>query len=227
VAKNIAAALVCALVLSASALAEDVVFKNVPDKGFFTPYDSSTPAGTLYGDGGWLSANIPDTFTLTRIELGLATFGGTAGGTTDLTFTFNDGDPSGLVFGSGATLYSTTVKDVTLPVSGDPGLAEYFTVSIDLPSIETFGGFNNIGFSVGVENYSFDGEFGFQVSSPAGQQVGFYTNNASTFDGSNWSLFSFGSGSAGVANLVATIYTPEPTSLLGLIAAGLLVIRRR
>lgn len=225
-AKNFTAALVCALVLSASALAEDVVFKNVPDNGFFTPFNSSTPAGTLYGDGGWLGTTAPS-FTLTRIELGLATFGGTANGTTDINFTFNDGDPSGNVFGSGATLFSTTVEDVTLPVSSEAGLAEFFTISIDLPNIETFGGFNNIGFSVGIDNFNFDGDFGFQVSSAAGQQVGFYTNNASTFDGSSWSLFAFGSGTAGVANLVATIYTPEPTSLLGLIAAGLLVIRRR
>ena len=38
------------------------------------------------------------------MTLGLATIGGDLPGSTDLVFTFNDGDPSGLVFGSGATL---------------------------------------------------------------------------------------------------------------------------
>jgi len=31
------------------------VFSNVYDNGAFLPFSSNTPAGTKFGDGGWLS----------------------------------------------------------------------------------------------------------------------------------------------------------------------------
>lgn len=71
----------------------------------------------------------------------------------------------------------------------------------------TSAGFNNIGWSVSFNNWVYDGQFGFQVSTASGQAVGFYTSNASFNDGSSWSLFSFGPDTnTGVANFVATIY---------------------
>lgn len=211
-----------------AASAQDVVFQNVNDNGYFTPFSSSTPAGVKYGDGGWLSNSIPNNFTLVEIDLLLCTSGGTSPGTTDLLFTFNDGDPSGLVFGSGAPLYSTVLQGVTLPaaIPGSPDPVP-FTVTIPLPNVQTLGGFNNIGFSLGTQNFNFDGQFGFECSSAYGQRVGYYTNNASYFNGSTWSLFSFGSDPYyGVANFCATIYSPEPTSLV-LLALGALALARR
>jgi hypothetical protein len=130
------------------------------------------------------------------------------------------------VFGSGAELWSTVIEDVVLPgdEKADP---IYFDLVIDLPEIETLGGFNNIGWSIGVQNFDFDGDFGFQCSTAGGQQVGFYTNNASYYDGTSWSLFSFGADpDTGVANYVATIWTPEPGTL-ALFGVGLLAIARR
>lgn len=222
----IASLLAAVMFIAVPALAQEelVVFENLPDNGWFTPFDSATPAGVLYGDSGWLSDFTSDTYALTRIELGLIAQDGTAGGTTDIVFTFNDGDPSGLVFGSGAELYQTVIQDVALPSGAGP---QYFTLSIDLPNVLTSGGYNNIGWSVGVENFSFDGSFGFQCSSTLGQQTGYYTNNASHNDGASWSLFSFGADPTyGVANFVATVYTPEPASI-AMLAMGLLAFRRR
>lgn len=214
-----------AMVAAGPALAEEVVFRNVNDNGWFAPFDSSTPAGVKYGDSGWLSPSQPETFTLVRLDLGLVAQDGTVPGTTDIVLTFNDGDPSGLVFGSGATLYQTVIEDVELPAGAG---AQFFTLSIALPNVETLGGFNNVGWSVGVENFDFDGSFGFQASSANGQRAGFYTNNASFFDGNSWSLFAFGSDPTfGVANFVAEIYTPEPTSLAGVLLGALLIVRRR
>lgn len=202
-----------------------VVFDCINDNGYFTPFSASTPAGTRFGDGGWLSDFQPQNFTLTNLTLGLCTFGGTGPGVTDLVVTFNDGDPSGLAFGSGATLFSTTVRGVALPAD-DSSNVQFFSVSIPMPNVQTLGGFNNIGFSVGVENFAFDGQFGFQCGSAFGQPVGFYTNNASQFDGNAWSLFSFGPGSFGVANFVAQIEAvPSPAGLA--VLGGLLVMGRR
>lgn len=200
-------------------------FKNTNDNGLFTPFNSSTPAGTRYGDGGWLTNFQPSGIELTGITLGLVAYGGTANGTTDITFTFNDGDPSGLVFGSGNTLYSTTISNVQL-IADEASPATLFDLFIPLPSVMTSGGFNNIGFSIGVSNFNFDGQFGFQCSSAFGQQIGFYTNNASYYDGNNWSLFSFGVGNFGVANFVAEV-VPSPASGLTLAGACLLAARRR
>jgi len=152
--------------------------------------------------------------------------GGTNNGSTDLVFTFNDGDPSGLVFGNGATLYSTTITNVSIP-SEESGAVATFSIAIPLPNIVTSGGFNNIGFSVGVSNFNFDGTFGFQCSSGFGQTVGFYTNNASQFDGSGWSLFSFGPGVGGVANFVAEIKQVPSPSALGVFGLACLCAPRR
>lgn len=221
--KCIVGALVGVLLASAPVLAEEIVFDNAPNNGYFVPFNSSTPAGTLYGDSGWLG-NTGGTFTLTKIRLGLVTQNGTSKGSTDLRFTLNDGSPSGMVFGSGAPLYETTIEDVQLPEGLGP---QYYSITIDVPNVQTLGGFNNIGWSVGVENFDFNGDFGFQCSTAFGQQVGFYTNNASYYDGSNWSLFAFSQDpETGVANFVATMWIPEPTAL-ALLSAGLLLARRR
>lgn len=207
----------------------DVVFENSFNNGFFTPFDASTSPGVRYGDSGWLSNPTDDTFKLTEITLGLMVFGGASGapaGTTDISFTFNDGDPSGLVFGPGTALFSTTVLGVVLPEAA-PNTAVPFSLTIPLPSIETSGGFNNIGWGVGVEGFSYDGSFGFQASTASGQSTGFFTANASFFSGSSWSLFSFGGDpETGVANFVAEIRIPTPASVALLIAASPAVLRR-
>jgi hypothetical protein len=220
----------CALVLGCALApaAADIVFRNVTDNGFFTPFSSSTAAGVRYGDGGWLSNWTSSNYTLAEIDLGLATWGGTAAGTTDLVFTFNDGDPSGMVYGPGTALYSTVIHNVALPVPavGETGPV-YFDLVVPLPNVLTSGGYNNIGWSVSVQNFDFTGQFGFQCSSAYGQYVGYYTSNASYYNGSAWSLFSFGSDPYyGVANFVATVYTPEPAAL-ALLTLGLMLVRRR
>jgi hypothetical protein len=202
----------------------DPVFKSINDNGIFTPFNSATPANTRYGDGGWLTNFQPNGIALTEITLGLVTTGGTRNGTTDISFTFNDGDPSGLVFGTGSTRYSTVIRNV--PLTTDEAGPSYFNLTIPLPSIETLGGFNNIGFSIGVSNFNFDGNFGFQCASAFGQPIGFYTNNASQFNGTNWSLFAFGAGNFGVANFVAEI-VPAPSTGVLLAIGTMLVSRRR
>ena len=216
-------ALLAGMVPAASAT---VVFQNTPDNGWFVPLSSANAGDVLYGDSGWLGTDEPS-YTLTRIELGLVSQNGLSDGTTDIEFTLNDGDPSGLVFGPGTELWSTTITNVPLIASANPN---YFTLSIDLPNIVTSGGFNNIGWSIGVNNFNFDGGFGFQCSTASGQSVGFYTNNASFYNGSNWSLFSFGPDSnTGVANFVATIHAvPEPATA-GILALGamLTLVRAR
>lgn len=218
--RHLAWTLLCAALAAAPASALDIVFSNLPDNGFFVPFDSSTPSNVKFGDGGWLSAFQPEPFTLTQIDLGLAAFDGTADGAVDIIFTFNNGDPSGLVFGDGSVLYSTIIQDVPIPATG-AGNVEYFSLEIPLPAVQTLGGFNNVGWSVGVANYRYDGKLGFQCSSALGQTVGFYTVNASEFDGTSWSLFSFGPDpNFGVANFRATIYVPEPSTFI-LSAAGL------
>jgi hypothetical protein len=202
----------------------NVVFKNVQDNGYFTPFNSSTPSNVSYGDGGWLTNWQPDGIEINQVTLGLATSGGTANGYCDLTFTLTDGDPSGLVFGSGAVLATVTVPNLYL-IADETGHS-FFDLTLPIPGVSTLGGFNNIGFSVSVSNFDFDGSFGFQCSSVYGQQVGYYTNNASYYNGSNWSLFSFGSGPYGVANFVAEI-VPAPSAGVLLGAAGLAAAARR
>lgn len=218
--RHLVGTLLLAALCAAPAAAADIVFSNLSNNGFFTPFDSSTSPDVRFGDSGWLSDFQVDNYTLTQIDLGLVAFDGLDPGTTDITFTFNNGDPSGLVFGDGAVLYSTTIEDVPIPATGD-GNSEYFTLTVPLPNVETLGGFNNVGWSVGVDDFQYDGQLGFQCSTAFGQTVGFYTVNASEFDGSSWSLFSFGPDpNTGVANFRATIYVPEPSTwLLG--AAGL------
>lgn len=224
-------AIASAVALSAASLTSGAtVFQAASDNGFFTPFNSGNAGTVKYGDSGWLSAFGTDTYTLTKITLGLATFGSELPGTTDITITMNDGDPSGLVFGPGTQLYSTTISSVSLPGS-TPGFGTYFDLEIPLPNVQTTGGFNNIGWSISLSNYNFTGQFGFQVASTFGQLAGFYTNNASFYNGSSWSLFSFsGDPVFGVANYTAAIegfITPAPgtAGVLGLV--GVTAMRRR
>ncbi|MEZ6317456.1 MAG: MYXO-CTERM sorting domain-containing protein [Phycisphaerales bacterium] len=221
------AVMAAAVAVAPAFAAETAVFSNYNDNGWFNAFDSSTSADVRYGDSGWFGTGSDAGVPLTRIELGLVTTGGTFNGTTDINFSLHDGSPSGLVFGSGATLYSTTITGVDLSMADGSG-PNFFTLSIDLPSVMSLGGFNNIGFAVGVENFSFDGELGFQCASTLAQPVGYYTNNASYYDGSSWSLFAFGSDvTYGVANFVTTIYTPTPGTAGVLALGGLVGMRRR
>lgn len=223
------AALVAALAATTAAGESDVVFSASPNNGFFTPFNSSTPEAVRYADSGWLSNPQPETFFIDSITMNMAAAGGTFGGSFDLVFSFHDGSPSGLVFGTGAELYSTVIEDVTLP-QADKGFAEFFEITVPLPNVETTGGFNNVGWSVGVRNVDYDGDFGFQVSTTIGQTVGFFTNNASTFDGTDWSLFAFsGDPVTGVANysVEMTGFIPAPGSAAVLVAGGLVMARRR
>lgn len=213
--------------LAGVASAQPVVFQNIRDNGYFTPFSSTFASGIRYGDSGWLTGPGNPGVGLYDITLGLAVVGSTLGaGTTDITFTFNDGDPSGQVFGPGSTLYSTTITNVTLPDSND-GVA-FFDLTIPLPGVVTSGGFNNIGWSIGVSNFNYSGSFGFQVSSAIGQQVGFYTSNASFYNGASWSLFSFGPDPVyGVANYVATVRQVPAPAAAGVLGLGVLAARRR
>ena len=182
-------ALMAGVLAAGSASAESLVFNALSDNGFFTPFYSNNAGIAKYGDSGWLGFGQPPQY-LTSITLRLATFGSETPGTTDLVFTLNDGDPSGLVYGPGTQLYTKTIVGLELPAAQeDP---TYFDVTIPLPGVLTSGGFNNVGWSVGVSNYMYAGQFGFQCSSTLGQVAGFYTVNASYYDGSGWSLFSFG-----------------------------------
>ncbi len=214
--------------LGASSASADVVFQNTFNNGFFTPFNSGNASTVKYGDSGWLSGGSSPGMTLTSITLGLAVYNSTTSGTTDINFTFNDGDPSGLVFGPGTTLYSTTVTGVTLPATGANN-GSFFSVTIPLPNVLTSGGFDNIGWSVGLANYNYAGSFGFQCSSAFGQSLGFYTSNAAFYNGSSWSLFSFGGDpNTGVANFVATVTNnvPAPGSL-ALLGLGMGAAARR
>jgi len=207
------------------------IFGCTSDNGFFVPFSSSSSSALRYGDSGWISDFGTDQYAINRIRLGFAIFGSTSVGTTNINFTLNDGDPSGLVYGSGAALWSTTVTGVELANTG-AGNVQYFELSIDIPDIQTLGGYNTIGWSIGVDQFASDGLFGFQCSSTLAQYAGFYTSNASfTNDGQNWGLFSFGGDPTfGVANFTASIYgevVPAPGVLALLGAAGLAGARRR
>lgn len=206
----VVAGIACMPCFAHVAAGAEIVFEAINDNGYFTPFNADNAGTVLYGDGGWLSRPDSPPVALGRILLGLAVFDGPKPGTTDIRFTFSDGDPSGLVFGSGATLYETTIRNVPLPAT-EPGQAAFFTLEIPLPGVMTSGGFNDVGWSIGLDNFDYAGEFGMQVSSCFGQFAGFYTNNASFYDGASWSLFSFGSDLCfGIANFVATIETATP-----------------
>jgi len=202
-----AAGSLAASLASVSAFSQTVVFDVGNDAGFFVPFNSANAATVKYGDSGWLGpgGGAPGV-TLSKIVLRLATFGSKTPGTTDIDFTLNDGDPSGLVFGSGAVLYSTTITAVELPAAFAPN-ATYFQIEIPLPNIRTNGGFNNVGWSVKCRNFDYQGQFGFQVATCNAQFLGFYTNNASFFNGTGWSLFAFGPNACTqVANFSVSIY---------------------
>jgi hypothetical protein len=212
--------------------ADVAIYLTGAPNGFFVPFTRSTPAGKKFGDSGWVGSGGDPVLTgVNSITLGLATFSNSApsvpAGTTDIVFTFNHGDPSGLVFGSGAEQYSVVIPNVTLPAADnvDP---TYFDLTIPLPNLSLDGGFNNLGWSVGVQNFNYDGSFGFQNRS-AFNVLGFMTGNASEFTpGFGWSLFSFGPlFPDNSANFVATVTIPEPASF-ALLAVGVLgMIRRR
>jgi len=203
----LAAIAVALSALSPVASAQTVVFDVGNDLGFFAPINSSNAATVKYGDGGWLGPGpgAPGV-TLSKIKLRLATFGSKVPGSTDIEFTLNNGDPSGLVFGPGTPLYTTTITGVELPASSATS-ATFFEIDIPLPNIRTTGGFNNVGWSVKCRNFNYQGQFGFQVATCNGQFVGFYTNNASFFNGSFWSLFAFGQDPCTqVANFSVTLF---------------------
>lgn len=203
----LAAIAVALSALSPVASAQTVVFDVGNDLGFFAPINSSNAATVKYGDGGWLGPGpgAPGV-TLSKIKLRLATFGSKVPGSTDIEFTLNNGDPSGLVFGPGTPLYTTTITGVELPASSATS-ATFFEIDIPLPNIRTTGGFNNVGWSVKCRNFNYQGQFGFQVATCNTQFVGFYTNNASFFNGSFWSLFAFGQDPCTqVANFSVTIF---------------------
>lgn len=229
--RSLFAAAAALLTISGAASAQ-VVFENIWNNGFFTPFNSSTPASVRYGDSGWIGTGSSAPVTLNKIVMTMVVAAPTGGadipaGTTDITFTFNDGDPSGLVFGSSAQLFSTTITGVQLPAVAAGGLIP-IEVEVPLPGVTTLGGFNNVGWSVGVQNFAFGGDFGFAVSTAFGQTTGFYTSNASFFDGTSWSLFSFsGDPNTGVANYVARIEVPAPGGAAVLAIAGLMGARRR
>ena len=223
-----AAALTAAAILAVPAAAQpDIVFINAFDNGVFTPFNANNTA-VRYGDSGWITGSgAGDPVELRDITLGLAVAGPASAGFTDLSFTFNDGDPSGLIFGPGTELLNTTVTGLQLPEVPAGSIAT-LSVTIPLNGVTTSGGFNNIGWSVGVQNFNYNGEFGFQASSANGQFAGFYTNNASFFDGNQWSLFSFGPDPVtGVANFVAAVTVPAPGSAAIIGLAGIAAARRR
>lgn len=162
------------------------------DNGFFTPFNSGNANTVRYGDSVWIDCFANGSFTLSQIDLGLATFNSQTAGTTDIILTITEGDPSGLVFGSGQSLYQITIPGVVLPEAPVEGQPTLFTLSVPLPDVRTLGGCNNVGYSIRLTNFNFAGSFGFQCSTATAQTLGFFTNNASFFNGSNWSLFAFG-----------------------------------
>lgn len=224
-----------ALAVSGSlASADTEVFRSGNTTGYFVPFDSTTPAGTRFGDGYW-TGNGGDAplAGINSITLYLAVLNDTNDaipeGSTDLLFTFNNGDPSGLQFGPGNELFATTVSGVTLPLIAAPDTFEVLEVTIPLPGLTLAGGFNNWGFSLGVQNFNYAGRFGFQNSGEF-NFLGSLTANASEFNPAtnSWSLFSFGPAfPADVANFRTVLTVPEPATLGLLGAAGILVLRRR
>jgi hypothetical protein len=193
--------------LLAAAASAETVFLAEANNGFFAPFTPFNTANLIYGDSGWLTGPGEAPVGLGRMTLKLAVYNAPLAGTTDIVFTFNDGDPSGLVFGPGTELFQTTVFSVALPPT-EPFGSAFLEVDIELPNVMTKGNFNNIGWSVRLENYAYEGDFGFQVSNCEGQLVGYYTNNASWSQnaGANWGLFAFGQDPClEVANYAVTI----------------------
>lgn len=219
------AACIAAFVLSASASAQSIVFSTGSDNGFFTPFNAANAGTVKYGDSGWLGGPDSPPVALGTITLYLATFSnGTPvpAGSTDIELTINDGDPSGLVFGSGAELYRVLIKDVELPAT-DGSSGSYFSIDVPLPGVLTAGGFNNVGWSVRCIGFQFAGSFGFQVGTCTSQFNGFFTNNASFYNGSSWSLFAFGPDTCNqIAQYSVTIFdTGAPVCPADLDADGL------
>lgn len=175
----------------AAAAGAEIVYQADPNNGFFTPITRANAAVVRYGDSGWLGGPAAPPVQIAEITFELAVFGSSTAGRTDLVVTFNDGDPSGFVFGSGAELFTATIPDLVLPAA--PGVEPvFFTLTVPLPAVSTLGGFNDVGWSIRCAGFDYDGQFGFRVSNCKGHPVGFYTNNASFFNGSAWSLYSFG-----------------------------------
>jgi hypothetical protein len=215
--RSIRAMVIGPLLLAGAApcMGQTVYFRNQSNNGFFAPFTGATAPTIRYGDSGWFGGPGAAPVQVNRFVLGLAVFGNgevREPGTMDLTFTVNDGDASGLVFGPGTELYRTTITGVALPGVDDVG-PNYFDLVIDTPPLTTAGNFNNIGWTVSVSNVNFAGSIGFQCSRSTGQQAGFFTNNASFFDGSQWSLFAFSQDPVtGVANFVMEISFQPPAS---------------
>ena len=184
------------LVLAAPAFAQPVLttlYENSPDNGIFTPFNAGNAANLTYGDSGWIGFGGTPPYILETLSLQMATFNGSMDGTADITVTFNDGDPSGLIFGPGTELFRTTFTAYDLP--GSPGENRTFFLTVPLGGIRTAGNYNNIGFSIALSYVQFDGNIGFFCSTAHGTLNGFYTNNASYRDtsiGPNWGLFAFG-----------------------------------
>ncbi|MFO0829823.1 MAG: hypothetical protein U0572_16905 [Phycisphaerales bacterium] len=188
----------------APASASVVCFKALPNNGYIVPFNPTNWTSVIYADSGWLSASAQPPVTLTKITLEVATYLSNVPGTTDIVFTLNDGDPSGLLFGSGAPLYTVTIPNVPLPAAPIP-TATFFQLVIPLPNVQTLGGLNHVGWSVRMQNYNYPGCFGFRMSNCSGQTAGYYTADASYFDGEAWSLLSFGSGCNNVVNYAVTL----------------------
>ncbi len=189
--------------------AQTIVFRSDNDNGVFTPFNSANALTVKYGDSGWLGSNIPPQ-RLRSITLRMCSTNSFFEGSGDMRFTFNEGDPSGLIFGSGQTLLTATVPGVVFPAAA-PGDFVFFEVNIPLNGIVTAGGFNNVGWSIGWTNFNYTGQVGFAVSTANAQPSGFYTNNASFFNGSAWSLFAFSQDPiTGVANYTVTIEAQDP-----------------
>ena len=184
------------LLLAAPAIAQPTLatlYENSPDNGIFTPFNADNAANLTYGDSGWIGFGSTPPFALQTITLQMATLNGGADGTADLTFTFNDGDPSGLIFGPGTELLRTTFTALELP--GSPGEVRTFFLTVPLNGLRTSGGYNNFGFSIAFSNVLFDGNIGFFCSTAHGHTTGYYTSNASWRDtsaGGDWGLFAFG-----------------------------------
>lgn len=209
--KQISVAVLVSAMLAPAALAQ-VVFENGSNNGYFTPFNTGNASTVKYGDSGWLGfvGDGTPTFTVRQITLSLAVANSATPGSTDIVFTFNEGDPSGLVFGPGTPFYTTTIPCVQLPAAPSEIGPNYFDVTIPLPNITTTGGFNNIGWSVALQNFNYAGDFGFQAGTASSQVTGFYTVNASYYNGTSWSLFSFGQDpNFGVANFVARISSTQ------------------
>lgn len=220
--------------LTAAAGASTVVYQNTWDNGIFTPINSSNFANTTLGDSGWAGNGSSPALGLEAITLGLAVanFGQLPvnAGTADLIFTFNDGDPSGFVFGSGAQLYSTTIPGVSLPALAG-GASAGFNLNIPLPGVVLNPGFNNFGWSVRLANFSYGANFGFQNGTLfSGQIVGNSTWVASQNDGFGWFTYSFGpfsSSDVTAASWVATLTVPAPSTFAAVGILGLVASRRR